>query len=283
MSVPLAEKDRTSRNESVVDRGVHDMLPGPLFHIIILDKWKVSCIQRNVSQGALSCLSGTETPRTITICVWSLILWDRALLKIQYSHVNTPSVSSSGSPPSKTAYLARGFGFQEPHLISHFFICMFCNFFLECVKIINGIKITTAILYDVLMNQVFNIYFLILSFRDSLMVITVVSLYRKQTKVGRDYKLVQQFSPPYCLCGCNFFSLPFWNKTASLYCNRTVLTVSFCFQSQEYGFSLNAMTVHLSTHWLYLRTIHHLIYCWSIFINFHVFFFKHIKAIILFF
>ena len=129
MSVPLAEKDQTSRNESVVDRGVHDMLPGPLFHIIILDKWKVSCIQRNVSQGALSCLSGTETPRTITICVWSLILWDRALLKIQYSHVNTPSVSSSGSPPSKTAYLARGFGFQEPHLISHFFICMFCNFF----------------------------------------------------------------------------------------------------------------------------------------------------------
>ena len=147
-------------------------------------------------------------------------------------------------------------------------------FLKECVKIINGIKITTAILYDVLINQAFNIYFLILSFRYSFMVITIMSLYRKQTKVGRDYKHVQQFSPPYCLCSCHFFSLPFWNKTASLYRNRVVLTVSFCSQNQEYGFSLNTMTVHLSTHWLYSRTIHHLIYCWSIFINFYVFFFK---------
>ena len=39
------------------------------------------------------------------------------------------------------------------------------------------------------------------------MVITIISLSRKQTTVGRDYKLAQQFSLPYCLCSCNFFSL----------------------------------------------------------------------------
>lgn len=135
-------------------------------------------------------------------------------------------------------------GIWVPRTTPHFtflYLHVLLFFLKQCVKIINGIKITTAILYDVLMNQVFNIYFLILSFRDSFMVITIISLSRKQTTVGRDYKPAQQFSLPYCLCSCNFFSLPFWNKTAFLYCNRTVLIVSFSFQSQEYGFSLNAM------------------------------------------
>lgn len=67
-----------------------------------------------------------------------------------------------------------------------------------------------------------------------------------------------------------FVSLPLWNKTTFIYCDRIVLTFSSCFQSQEYGFSLNIMTFHLSTYWLYKRTMHHLVCCQSILINLRV-------------
>lgn len=176
-------------------------------------------------------------------------------------------------------------GIWVPRTTPHFtflYLHVLLFFLKQCVKIINGIKITTAILYDVLMNQVFNIYFLILSFRDSFMVITIISLSRKQSTVGRDYKPAQQFSLPYCLCSCNFFSLPFWNKQHSY----TAIELCLLFPSPSRAKSMAFLWMQ------WCPFIHTLIILKDntsfdillvYFYKFWCLFLKHIKAIILFF
>lgn len=60
---------------------------------------------------------------------------------------------------------------------------------------INGIRIIIAILYYVLINQVFNIYFLTLSSQHSYVVITIISTLQgkktPKTKVWKECELAQ--------------------------------------------------------------------------------------------